>query len=111
GTNLADPTKYERSYGFADFQSNNPSSPLPGSQVDNELENVEASLGEAIDAIKDVRRADGALKNGIVTINSLDAQVAAGVGDGALASAEAAASSALAASNSATAAQGYRNEA
>lgn len=115
---MADPEKYQREYSFTDFQSNNPSSPLPGSQVDNELENVEASLGEAIDAIKDVRRADGALKNGIVTIDSLDEQVAAGVGEGALASAEAAAnsadaaaSSALAASNSASAASGSADDA
>lgn len=129
---MASPTKYQREYSFTDFQSTDPSSPLPGAQVDNELENIEQSLGEAIDAIGDVRRADGKLKNGIVTIDSLDATVAAGVGSGALASAEAAAASADAAASSAaaaaasataadgsaddasgyaTAAQGYRNEA
>lgn len=129
---MADPTKYTRSYGFDDFQSANPSAPLPGAQVDNELENIELSLDEAIDAIKDVRRADGALKNGVVTIDSLDEQVAAGVGEGALAAAQtatekaseasgyaddasgyasAASGSADDASGYATAAQGYRNEA
>lgn len=101
---MANPTPYERTYSFTDYQAGNPSAPLPGIQVDNELENIENSLGEAIDAIKDVRRSDGALKNGIVTVDSLDATVAAGVGTGALASAAAAAASADAASDSAVAA-------
>lgn len=101
---MANPTPYERTYSFTDYQASNPSAPLPGLQVDNELENIEQSLGEAIDAIKDVRRSDGALKNGIVTVDSLDATVAAGVGAGALASAEAAANSADAAASSAVAA-------
>lgn len=101
---MANPTPYERSYSFSDFQTGNPSSPLPGIQVDNELENVEQSLNEAIDAIKDVRRSDGKLKNGIVTVDSLDPTVAAGVGSGALASAAAAAASASAAADSAEAA-------
>lgn len=101
---MAAPTPYERTYSFTDYQASNPSAPLPGIQVDNELENVETSLGEAIDAINDVRRSDGALKNGIVTVDSLSPTVAAGVGSGALASAEAAAASADAASDSAVAA-------
>lgn len=101
---MANPTPYERTYSFTDYQASNPSAPLPGLQVDNELENVETSLGQAIDAIKDVRRSDGKLKNGIVTVDSLSPAVAAGVGTGALASAEAAAASADAASDSAVAA-------
>lgn len=103
---MADPTPYERTYSFTDFQANNPSKPLPGIQVDNELENIEQSLGGAIGAIKDVRRSDGKLKNGIVTVDSLSPQVAAGVGAGALASAAAAAASAAAAAYSAAVAEG-----
>lgn len=101
---MSDPQKYERTYSFTDFQAGNPSAPLPGIQVDNEMENIEQALGGAIDAIKDVRRSDGKLKNGIVTVDSLDPQVAAGVGSGALASAAAAAASANAAADSAEAA-------
>jgi hypothetical protein len=97
-------TPYERTYSFTDFQAGNPSAPLPGIQVDNELENIEQSLGGAIDAIKDVRRSDGKLKNGVVTIDSLSPQVAAGVGAGALAAAEAAAASASDAEDSEAAA-------
>lgn len=87
---MADPQKYTRDYSFTDYQASNPSAPLPGIQVDAELEDVEASIGEIVDALKDVRRSDGALKNGIVTVDSLDAQLQAGVGAGALASADAA---------------------
>lgn len=110
---MAEPTPYTRSYSFSDYQANNPSQPLPGPQVDNELENIGQSLGEAIAAVNDVRRADGALVNEIVTLDSLDPDVRGQIGEGALASAAAAAASAVAAassadasSNSATAAAG-----
>lgn len=69
---MANPTPYERTYSFTDFQARDPSAPLPGIQVDNELENIETSLSKTIDAIKDVRRSDGALANGIVTFDSLN---------------------------------------
>ncbi|EKF58587.1 hypothetical protein QWE_18343 [Agrobacterium albertimagni AOL15] len=97
-------TPYSRSYSFTDYQASNPSAPLPGIQVDSELENVEQSIGGIVNAINDVRRSDGKLKNAIVTIDSLSPQVAAGVGAGALASAEAAAASELAAAASEAAA-------
>lgn len=101
---MADPTPYNRTYSFNDFQASNPSSPLPGISLDNELENVEFAINGTQTALEDIRRSDGALKNGIVTVDSLDATVAAGVGTGALASAAAAAASADAASDSAVAA-------
>lgn len=97
-------TPYSRSYSFTDYQASNPSAPLPGIQVDSELENVEQSIGGIVNAINDVRRSDGKLKNAIVTIDSLSPQVAAGVGTGALASAEAAAASEHAAAASEAAA-------
>jgi hypothetical protein len=68
---MADPTKYERDYSFADFQANSPSRPLPGPELDIELDNIADRVGEAVDAIKDIRRSDGALKNGIVTVDAL----------------------------------------
>lgn len=101
---MPNPTPYNRTFSFTDFQGSNPSSPLPGVQVDNELENVEAAINGTQTALEDIRRSDGALNNGIVTVDSLSPQVAAGVGAGALASAEAAAASADAASDSAVAA-------
>lgn len=73
---MADPTKYTTDYDFSGFQSTNPSSPLPGTSVDNEFANIETSIDEIVDAITDIRRSDGALKNGIVTRDSLSDEVA-----------------------------------
>ncbi len=114
---MPSPIYYQRAYNF--------SPGVPGLQINIELENVEQSVNGTIDALKDVRRDDGALKNGIVTVDSLSPEVAAGVGTGALAaqeaaeaaadaasdSAVAAAASATAASGSATAASGYASDA
>jgi hypothetical protein len=101
---MADPTPFTPGYSFTDWQTSNPTKPLPGNKVDQDMANIETSIDEIVDAIKDVRRSDGKLKNGIVTVDSLDPTVAAGVGAGALASAEAAAASADAAGDSADAA-------
>ena len=68
---MADPAKYVRGYSFTNYQEALPAKPLPAVRVDNELDNVAVALGATIDAVKDIRRADGALKNGIVTIDAL----------------------------------------
>jgi len=68
---VTNPTKYQQSYDFTGFQANNPNSPLPGVQVDIQLEGIEQSIGQTVDALSDVRRSDGALQNGIVTQDSL----------------------------------------
>jgi len=60
------PDKYEVGYDFSGYQATSPSTPLPGGAVDNEFANIETSLAAAIDAINDVRRADGNLQNGAV---------------------------------------------
>lgn len=101
---MPSPTPYNRTFSFTDFQGSNPSSPLPGSQVDNELENVEQSLNGAINAIKDIRRSDGALKNESVTIDSLHPTVRAGVGQGSLEARDAAQAAQAAAENARAAA-------
>ena len=68
---MADPTKFTPSYDFSDYQASSPSTPLPGTQVDIQFQALKTTTDEAIDAIKDIRRSDGALKNGIVTADSL----------------------------------------
>lgn len=67
---MANPDPYTRGYGFANYQSSNPTSPLPGNRVDVELDDISDSLGQTQAALQDVRRSDGALKNGIVTPES-----------------------------------------
>lgn len=68
---MADPVTYTPEYSFSGFQAVNPSRPLPADQVDAELANVSTSVGELVEAVKNVRRSDGLLKNGVVTPESL----------------------------------------
>lgn len=74
---MADPTLYAVSYSFAGFQASAPTTPLPGSSLDNELAGIETSIESVIDAIQDIRRSDGGLKNGIVTVDSMSVGVIA----------------------------------
>lgn len=76
---MAAPIKYERIYSFSGFQATNPNRPLPAAPLDNELANVETSISKAVDAINDIRGADGRLKNGIVTADAFAPGLATGV--------------------------------
>src|SRR5258708_37123637 len=69
---MANPPPYERAYGFAAWQSANPTKPLPGDQVDNELDNVAAASLATDTALADIRRADGHLVNDSVHLETLD---------------------------------------
>lgn len=71
---MADPQKYTPAYSFTGYQTQNPTAPLPAPRVDNELAQVSVSVGQLVDALKDVRRSDGALKNAVVTPDSLSAE-------------------------------------
>lgn len=98
---------YTPGYDFSAFQGSNPTTPLPGGALDNELAAVATETNSLASKIDDVRRSDGALKNGIVTADSLASSVAAFLDDkqnDAAASATAAAGSAAAAAASAAAA-------
>jgi microcystin-dependent protein len=68
---MADPAPYTISYSFTGFQNNAPASPLPATRLDTELSNIAAAIADLVTSIKTVRRADGALPNGIVTYESL----------------------------------------
>lgn len=70
---MADPTPYIVSYSFSGFQASNPTTPLPAARVDAEFANVAAAVATLVSATKDIRRSDGALKNQIVTFDSLEA--------------------------------------
>lgn len=69
---MADPVKYTVGYSFTVFQGLNPATPLPAPSLDTELAGVEASIGEIVDSITDVRRSDGNLQNGIVSWDGLN---------------------------------------
>lgn len=77
---MANPDPYEPEFSFSGFQATDPASPLPGNQVDNELANIAESLGETITGLNQIRRADGALQNDIVTLDSLAPEVSSKLG-------------------------------
>lgn len=115
---MADPTKYNPSYNFSSWQAINPTKPLPAQRVDAEYANAALSINQLVDAIKDVRRSDGKLKNGIVTPESLNpaalssitgaaTQQAEQYRDEAAISAASAAASAVTSASSAASALGY----
>lgn len=68
---MADPQTYSITYNFSGYQANNPQTPLPALPIDNEFANISFAIDAIVAAIKDVRRSDGALKNKIVTLDSL----------------------------------------
>ena len=100
---MADPTPYQPGYDFTAIDA--------GTFLNTELADVAEASNVAVAAIKDIRRSDGALKNGIVTAESLGPSAIAVLieqvgpeGDIAAEILIAAEASALTASNAATAA-------
>ncbi|MDA9406505.1 MULTISPECIES: hypothetical protein [unclassified Bradyrhizobium] len=68
---MADPTDYTPGYNFSGFQASNPATPLPATKIDAEFANISEAITGHAAAIEDVRRSDGALKNNVVTYDSL----------------------------------------
>lgn len=58
-------------FDFTGYAASNPSQPLPGDRVDAQFADHAEAITSAQDAIDDIRRTDGALKNEIVTEDSL----------------------------------------
>ena len=100
---MADPTKYSRGYSFSNFQANTPNRPLPAPSLDTELDNVADKLGEAVDAIKDIRRSDGKIKAGSIDAASLTTDLVNEIVDDALTEAAASATAAAASETAAAA--------
>lgn len=79
---MPNPTKYAPQYSFSGFQAQSPDRPLPAMQLDNELQNIANATAETIDALGTIRRSDGQLFNGIVSIDSLSPDVLAAIATG-----------------------------
>lgn len=69
------PDGYTPSYSFGGYQATNPSKPLPATPLDAQFAMISGALAEVIAALADVRRSDGALPNGEVTLDALAAEV------------------------------------
>lgn len=73
---MPNPVKPDIDYSYTGFQQEAQLDTFPGTALDNDLAELDRSISETIDAVADVRRSDGALKNGIVTRDSLSDEVA-----------------------------------
>lgn len=71
---------YTLTYSFSGYQAINPARPLPAPEIDTQFNNVAASIASIVAAVAQVRRSDGGIQNGVVTLDSLDPQLAAIIG-------------------------------
>lgn len=69
---MADPVPYIVSYSFSGYQASNPLTPLPAPRVDNEFANIAMFAASITSALRDIRRSDGVLQNGVVTFDSFE---------------------------------------
>ena len=76
---MAAPTPYNVSFSFSDYQATTPNLPLPGQRLDDELANIETALDGTQTALADIRRSDGKLNNGIVTVDALAPGMTTGI--------------------------------
>lgn len=112
---MAEPFIYTPTYSYSGYQASNPTRPLPAPKVDNDFAKISQSTSEIALALRDIRRSDGKLQNGLVTIQSLESSLSAliaavpGLAAAAAVSATAAAASAGSAAVSAAAAEGSAN--
>ena len=70
---MAQPRTYTRQYNFNDFQTTSPANPLPGNQVDGELNKVKLTLDDLNTNIAKIQQDDGKIKNQAVHKDSFDA--------------------------------------
>lgn len=73
------PDLYVPSFSFTDYQSSNPTAPLPGNSLDNELFNIAQSVSELIGSLGEIQRADGALANNSVGFDQLATELNIGI--------------------------------
>lgn len=74
---MSQPPDYSINYDFSDFQSSNPSTPLPGDKLDIELAEISAVIASINDNLALIQRDDGELANQSVGIDQVDASLAA----------------------------------
>lgn len=69
---MSQPTPYTPAYDFTDFQSENPSIPLPADKIDAELASVEISVGQVCVNMALLQADDGTLRVNVVTPQTLN---------------------------------------
>jgi hypothetical protein len=84
GDALPYPTIYDVSYSYTGFQQAQGNNSFPGTQLDADLAGLDSSIVKVASFVRGVMRSDGALNNGVVTLDSLDPFVSTYMGRGAL---------------------------
>ena len=77
---MPQPTAYSRQYNFNDYQTSSPSDPLPGNQIDTELNSVKTNLDGLNSNIGLLQRDDGKLANSSVGTQQLGVDALALIG-------------------------------
>lgn len=77
---MSSPVDYTRSYDFTGFQEQFPDQPLPAAPLDANLDSVSVSISQIINSLGSLQRDDGALRNQLVTVDSLSPDVVALLG-------------------------------
>lgn len=78
---MAYPTNYVVTYSYTGFAQALGDGSFAGTQLDTDFADLAQTTTEIIAFLSGITRSDGALKNGIVTIDALEASVAAALGD------------------------------
>jgi hypothetical protein len=71
GAVLAYPVLYDVTYSYTGFQQAQGDNSFPGTQLDADLAGLQDSIDDVAAFLEGVTRSDGALKNGVVTLDSL----------------------------------------
>lgn len=73
---------YTRRFDFTDWQANHPTDPAPGTALDAEFNGVALSVNQLNRRQQMIQNDDGTLKNGAVTLSSLDQSTKTVLGSG-----------------------------
>lgn len=65
------PSPYDRQYNFTDFQTANPTTPLPGQKVDQELNAVRSTLNATVSRLGEIQADDGHVRNSALNIHAI----------------------------------------
>ena len=69
------PAPYDRQYNFTDYQTSNPSAPLPGQKVDQELNAVRTALNDTQVRLGEIQADDGKVRTTAINIQVIAEEV------------------------------------
>lgn len=75
---MTQPTPFNRSFSFTNFQAVNPTTPLPGNSLDVELNNVKTTSDQILASLVHLQNDDGSVANGSIGLNQLSPAVVSG---------------------------------